>query len=99
MSDDELKRRLRARMSAGRAASHKGEVSADGAASYNAASNSLMPTSEQNLGRLLERVERLERQLSLIYKVCWRTSAALMGLAAASFGWDWVSKLLRAIGG
>jgi hypothetical protein len=41
----------------------------------------------------------LERQLDLTYKILWRTSAAVLGLAGASFGWDWLSKLVRAFGG
>lgn len=88
MDDEELGRRLRGRLAAREPVQKVGET---------AETRVLLPASEQNLGRLMERVEMLEARLDLTYKVVWRTSAALMGLAGASVGWDWVAKIIKAI--
>lgn len=73
-------------------ASAKATASASGSVSKEA---QLTPGSEQSLGRLLERMDSLERQMKLIYRLLWRTSAALVGLFAAGTGWDWVVRLFK----
>jgi hypothetical protein len=58
----------------------------------------LIPSSEQTLGRLIERVDALEKQLASIYKLLWRTSAVLIGLVASSTGLDWLNKFVHIFG-
>jgi len=58
----------------------------------------LVPASEQVLGRLLERMDNLERQQKLIYRVVWRSSAALLGLFMAGAGWNWLERVIKVFG-
>lgn len=94
MSDEELTHRLRRRV-ARREQAAKADNTGNTGNKEGGEGQGLLSSSEQSLGRVLERVDRLEGKLNLIYKVVWRTSAALLGLVAANFGWDWVMKLLR----
>lgn len=91
MSEEELTHRLRSRLQ--RTGTHDSHVEASKAVLPPVPM--ILPSSEQGLGRLMERMDIMERRLNLTYKVVWRTSATLVGLAAASFGWDWVAKLLK----
>ena len=88
-NDDELTRRLKARI-------RKPAITQPEAVEE---TRPLLPVSEQSLGRLMERVEMLEARLNLTYKVVWRTSAAVLGLVGANFGWDWLGKLVKALSG
>lgn len=53
---------------------------------------------ERLLGELLYRVERLEKQNVLLFKVLWRSSATIIGMVAAGPIKDWAEAVLRGLG-
>jgi hypothetical protein len=44
------------------------------------------------------RIDRLDKQLAAIYRLAFRTSAALLGLALPALGPEALSRILRAVG-
>jgi hypothetical protein len=53
---------------------------------------------DKQLWELDQRVKVLESRYDTITKVAFRTSAAVIGLAASLVGWDWVTQFLKFLG-
>ncbi len=69
-------------------------------ASYiNAAPRMITQDDLQTIWRLEQDVKILTSKYTLITKIVFRTSAALVGLAAPALGWDFINKLLIILGG
>ncbi|HEX2909381.1 MAG TPA: hypothetical protein VH186_01140 [Chloroflexia bacterium] len=47
---------------------------------------------------LNQRIDALDKQLKAIYKLAFRTSAAVVGMMLPVFGWDSLEKLLKLLG-
>jgi hypothetical protein len=54
---------------------------------------------DKQLWTLDQRLTALEARYTLITKIAWRTSAAVLGIIGSLAGWDWISQFLQFLGG
>jgi hypothetical protein len=47
---------------------------------------------------LQQQVAQLQARYTMLVKIAWRTSAALVGLAAPVFGWDFIARIIQVLG-
>lgn len=57
-----------------------------------------LPPDRREVWQLQQEVALLRSRYNMLVKIAWRTSAALIGLAAPVFGWDFVGRLLDLMG-
>jgi hypothetical protein len=57
-----------------------------------------LPPDRREVWQLQQEVKLLRDRYNMLVKITWRTSAALVGLAAPAFGWDFISKVLDVLG-
>jgi hypothetical protein len=58
-----------------------------------------LPPDRRELWVLQQQVAQLQARYSMLVKIAWRTSAALVGLAAPVFGWDFIGRVIAVLGG